>query len=285
MPIRKDLTKLSHFKKTDAAEKAGIIGICLILVIGILGGSGVFENIRSPNFLSRLNPFAALPPTSPTPQLSKEYLYAGSRLLAVEDANAVASPPADLAVWRPSTGTWWVRGGPGSQQAAQGWGTGGDIPVQGDYDGDGKTDFCVFRPSTSQWWIFKSSDGSYYPTTFGSPGDKPAPADYDGDGRTDIAVFRPSTATWHILKSNGGGVTSQQFGLSNDTPAPHDYDGDGKADIGVWRNATKVFYSLGSSNSALGTRSLASLVPPNTANEPLSGDFDGDGRADYALKN
>ena len=36
-------------------------------------------------------------PTS-TLQLSKEYIYAGSRMLAVEDANASASPPYDLAV-------------------------------------------------------------------------------------------------------------------------------------------------------------------------------------------
>src|SRR4029079_7502748 len=51
--------------------------------------------------LSRLNPFFDPTPT-PTPQLSKEYIYAASRLLAVEDANANAAPPADLAVWRPS---------------------------------------------------------------------------------------------------------------------------------------------------------------------------------------
>jgi len=35
-------------------------------------------------------------PSSATPQLSKEYIYAGSRMLAVEDANANAAPPADL---------------------------------------------------------------------------------------------------------------------------------------------------------------------------------------------
>src|SRR2546430_1867269 len=39
----------------------------------------------------------ALVTTTPTPQLSKEYIYAGSRLLAVEDANANAAPPTDLA--------------------------------------------------------------------------------------------------------------------------------------------------------------------------------------------
>jgi RHS repeat-associated protein len=88
----------------------------------------------------------ANPPTA-TPQLSKEFLYAGSRLLVVEDANANAAPPADLAVWRPSTGVWWVMGGQGSQPVAQGWGTNGDVPAQGDFDSDGKTDFSIYRPT------------------------------------------------------------------------------------------------------------------------------------------
>jgi hypothetical protein len=54
----------------------------------------------------------------------------------------------DRAVFRPSSGQWFVRG-----VATVGWGTSGDIPVPGDYDGDGDTDIAVFRPSTGQWFV------------------------------------------------------------------------------------------------------------------------------------
>ena len=52
----------------------------------------------------------------------------------------------DLAVFRPTTGTWFIV--PSSHPATPlnvvfgGW---GDVPVPGDYDGDGKTDLGIFR--------------------------------------------------------------------------------------------------------------------------------------------
>ena len=161
----------------------------------------------------------------PTPQLSKEYIYAGSRLLAVEDANANAAPPADLAVWRPSTGTWWVMGGSNSQQVTQSWGTSGDKPVPGDYDGDGKTDFSVFRPSTGQWFVLQSSDYAWGPVfAWGTPTDFRVPADYDGDGKTDIAVWRNSNGNWYIRRSASGNSLRQvQWGIPDDIPVPAFY--------------------------------------------------------------
>ena len=57
----------------------------------------------------------------------------------------------DIAVYRPSTGYWYVL--PSSTNhttvIAQQLGMSTDITVPGDYDGDGKTDFAVFRPSTA----------------------------------------------------------------------------------------------------------------------------------------
>jgi spore coat protein A, manganese oxidase len=240
--------------------------------------------VKDESMLNAVNPFLPASLPSPTPQLSKEYIYAGSRLLAVEDANATAAPPADLAIWRPSSGVWWVMGGQGSQQTGFAWGTTGDTPVPGDYDGDGKTDFSVFRPGNNTWYIFNSSTNALTAITFGQAGDKVAQADYDGDGRTDAAVFRDTGAnlgTWYVQGSSSGFYASQ-FGLSSDAPAPADYDGDGKADIAVWRNSNKTFYSNNSSNNNLRT---SSAFAQTTTETPVSADYDGDGRADHAIRN
>ena len=51
----------------------------------------------------------------------------------------------NLAVFRPSNGTWYVLNADGSSSSRV-FGTAGDIPTPGDYDGDGITDLAVFRP-------------------------------------------------------------------------------------------------------------------------------------------
>lgn len=80
------------------------------------------------------------------------------------------------------------------------WGAPGDVPVPGDYDGDGKTDPAIFRPTTGDWFILKSSTtyGSFIHVHLGQLGDVPVPGDYYGLGKKQAAVFRPSTGEWFI---------------------------------------------------------------------------------------
>jgi len=183
----------------------------------------------------------------------------------------------DLAVWRPGTGVWYVLDGNGANPIYVQWGSNGDIPAPGDYDGDGKTDFCIFRPSSGDWWLVRSSDNSTSTFHFGLTGDEVAQADYDGDHKTDFAVYRPSTGVWYLFQSSQG-FAAISFGTSTDKHVPADYDGDGKADLAIFRPANGEWWIR------LSTSGVVSVVPFGlSSDKPVIGDYDGDGLADLAV--
>ena len=189
---------------------------------------------------------------------------------------------ADLGVWRPSTGQWFIvpSNNPGAP-ITQSWGLNGDIPVRGDFDGDGTADFAVWRPSTGQWFIIRSSNpGTTIIQSYGLPGDIPVPGDYDGDGITDFAVWRPSTGQWFIIPSSNPGTTIiQSYGLPGDIPVPGDYDGDKITDFAVWRPTTGQWFIIPSSNPGAPIVKSYGL----TGDIPVPGDYDGDGITDLAV--
>ena len=148
---------------------------------------------------------------------------------------------ADVAVYRPSTGQWFIRdGSPGTIQ----WGRTGDIPVPADYDGDGRTDTAVYRTtdgSTGVWFL--NLPGGAVVVPCGLRGDVPMPGDYDGDGRADLAVFRPSTGQWFITYAASGFTTSAiAWGIPGDVPVRADLDNDRRLDFVVFRPSTGTWF-------------------------------------------
>ena len=185
----------------------------------------------------------------------------------------------DLAVFRPSTGTWFKLNSAG--YAVESLGAAQDKVVSADYDGDGKTDLAIFRvlPTGAVWEIKRSSDGGTTSASFGAANDIPTRGDFDGDGRSDIAVFRPSNGTWYIQGSGNWSYNVTQFGASGDIPLPSDMDGDGKEDIVVFRPSEGRWYWLGTANGGtynIGQFGIAGDIP-------VRGDFDGDGKNDMAV--
>jgi len=98
------------------------------------------------------------------------------------------------------------------------WGLPGDLPVTGDFDGDGIADLAIFRPSTATWFLVFSVDGFNRAGAaryqWGLPGDVPMPGDYNGDHVTDLAVYRPSTGTWYIKFTEGRRLPYRPFPTS-----------------------------------------------------------------------
>ena len=188
---------------------------------------------------------------------------------------------SEVAVFRPSDGTWYINNSSNGSFRFQHFGLGGDIPVPADFDGDNIADIAVVRPSTGDFYALDSSDGTVM--NFGTGmtnGDVSVAADFDGDAKADLVYFRPSTGTWTIRYSRSG-VTQVNFGVSGDIPAIADYDGDGIADIAIFRPSTGDWWWIPSSKPA--GSGYGSIHWGQNGDIPSPGDFDGDHRADFAV--
>jgi hypothetical protein len=121
----------------------------------------------------------------------------------------------------------------------------GDVPVTGDWNGDGITEIGVWR-NNHYWYLDYNGNGVWdslildNKSAFGSPGDVPVTGDWNGDLRTEIGVFR-NNHFW-FLDYNGNGKwdnvvldNKSIFGAPGDVPVTGDWNGNGKTKIGLYR--------------------------------------------------
>jgi hypothetical protein len=216
----------------------------------------------------------------PAIHLSREFIYLGSRLIAIDEAGASDIPMSgEPVIWSPRTGAWRRFGESGLLPTAIIHGTGGDEAFLGDFDGDGIDDPVVLERSLGHWSVRNSFGGSKITFGFGRPSDVFSIADFDGDGRNDIAAFDSPSGEWAIRYTSDSRVDRLEFGLRGDQPCVGDFDGDGRADPAVWRNRDSALHILGSID-----RRSKTIRLPNRTGQPVCADFDGDGRSDLAVR-
>jgi hypothetical protein len=95
-----------------------------------------------------------------------------------------------------------------------------DVPVTGDWNGDGIATVGVYRSGT---WFLRNANGGGFsdlpPVGYGDAGDVPVVGDWNGDGTTTMGVFR--NGLWLLRNDNVGGfstVPTFLFGSAGDLP-------------------------------------------------------------------
>ena len=198
-------------------------------------------------------------------------------------------PPRDtIGLYRPSTSTFYLRNSnaTGSPDITAPFGAPGDLPIVGDWDGDGDTTIGLYRPSTSTFFLRNTNSTGTPNITFsfgnGPGGDIPIAGDWDGDGDTTIGLYRPSTSTFFLRNSNSAGFPdiTVPFGAAGDLPIVGDWDGNGTTTVGLYRPSGSTFY-LRNSNT---TGAPDITAPFGTSGDmPVVGDWDGDGDTTIGL--
>jgi hypothetical protein len=139
-------------------------------------------------------------------------------------------------------GVWFLRQTQttGIGEIAFSYGDPGDVPLMGDWDGNGTKTPRVVRSNV--WHLRNSNTGGIGEISFvyGDPGDDPLVGDWDGDGDDTLGVHRGDR--WHLRNSNttGIGEVSFQYGDPGDVPFAGDWDGDDVTTVAVGRNEPSI---------------------------------------------
>ena len=193
---------------------------------------------------------------------------------------------ADLAVYRPGASaglqsTFFYRGSlsnPSGNVTYVGFGLNGDVPLGGDFDGDGRFDFHVMRNEAGQMVHYEArTTAGFRVYPYGLPTDRFFVGDFDIDRRMDVGAVRATAPQydWFLLRSTDGVMVWDRFGtVATDLLTPGDYDGDGQTDLAVWRTGpvaeTGSFFVRNTFSSPGQVKWGASTVPLTAPDYPVA---------------
>jgi hypothetical protein len=204
-------------------------------------------------------------------------------LALIVSSSLGAANPSTVAIYR--QGDWFIDAN-GSHLLDAGdpvfaWGNVSSLPVQGDWNGNGKIKAGVFV--SGNWYLDVNGNG-FFDTgdrafSFGPSAGIPIVGDWNGDGKSKVGVFYQGT---FYLDTNNDGMLDAgdqviSWGSASSTPLVGDWNGDGRTKIGIYDQGIWSLDVNGDGYFDSGDRIFAwGQGTPGAV--PVLGDWNGDGR-------
>jgi len=204
--------------------------------------------------------------------------------------------PSKVGAFRPGDGVFYLDyngngtwDGCGTDRCLQ-IGMSGDVPVMGDWTGNGASKVGLFRPSDGTFYLDYNGNGVWDGCgtdrclQIGMLNDIPLVGDWNGNGTSKVGAFRPSDGTFYLDYNGNGqwdGCSTDrclQIGMTGDIPLVGDWNGDGVAKVGAFRPSDGTFYLDYNGNGQWdGCTTDQCLAIGMTGDVPLVGDWNGSG--------
>jgi hypothetical protein len=177
----------------------------------------------------------------------------------------VEGKPDVVGVVDPATGTWYLREHIGTTTSFV-FGDPGDVPLTGDWDGDGIDGVAAYRADDGRLLLRDDITVPISVARAMHPGAVVTAGDFNGDGTDEIAYSVAGRLHLGVSGPDGGDPLPILIGGGVDSLASGDFDGDGRDEIAAERD--------GHLEAIVGTNGVRLDLGQAL---PVAGDWDGDG--------
>ncbi|MEP7286108.1 MAG: right-handed parallel beta-helix repeat-containing protein [Chloroflexota bacterium] len=188
-----------------------------------------------------------------------------------------------VGVFRPSVNTFFLRNTntTGNADTQTTVGNANDLPVIGDWNGDGIDTVGVYRPSQGLFFLQDSNANGapiLYSIVLGTPDGLPIVGDWNGNGSDGIGVFQSSTGIIYLKNTLTSGYADYTMilGVPGDIPVGGDWDGNGIDSPGLFRPAQATFFLTNSVCNCIPSVNYSATLGV-VGDSPFAGDWNGEG--------